>query len=153
MRKLAAGHMRDFVAGDGDAARGGNVEATKKIEQGSLAGTARTHEGDKVALIHIEIKPLEHLDFFAAAAVGLVQTADANQTLRTTVPINTDHASLLLADFDFVTIMQTLRPLHDDGIAGGQAGHHGNVRAAIHSEAHGAPLDLAISKQVHKRGV
>ena len=37
---------------------------------------------DKVALVHIQIQSLKDLNFFSSAAVGLVQTAHADEALR-----------------------------------------------------------------------
>src|SRR5207244_9820687 len=122
--KLAARHVRDFVAGHGDAAGGRHIQAPEKVEQGGLAGAAGTHEGDEVALVDIQVKPLKHLDFLAAAAIGLVQAADADEALRIAASINSDHASLLLADFDLLTIPQILRTLDDHRIAGSDAREH-----------------------------
>src|SRR5579864_107116 len=131
VRELAPGHMRDFVAVHGDATCGRHVQAAEEVEQGGLAGAAGAHERDKVTLVYIQLKPLEHLNFFSTAAVGFVQAADADEALRIAASINTYHALLLLAEFDFVTIMQTLWPFDEDRIPWRQAGHYRDVCAAI----------------------
>src|SRR5256884_5177116 len=107
LRKLAARHVRDFVAGHGDAAGGRHIQAPEKVEQGGLAGAAGTHEGDEVALVDIQVKPLKHLDFLAAAAIGLVQAADADEALRIAASINSDHASLLLRSEEHTSELQS----------------------------------------------
>src|SRR6266478_351168 len=58
LRQLSPRHVRDFVAVDSDAARGGDIQTTEKIEQSGLSGAAGAHEGDKVALVHIEVQTL-----------------------------------------------------------------------------------------------
>src|SRR5712691_8699603 len=58
LRKLARGHVRDFVAVNSDAASRGHVEAAEKIEQRGLAGAAGAHESHKVTLVDVEIQAL-----------------------------------------------------------------------------------------------
>src|SRR5260370_26777246 len=79
LRQLTAGQVRNFVAVDGDAAGRGNIETAKQIEQRGFAGAAGAYERDKVALVHVEIQSLQHLNLLTAAAVGLVQTANADE--------------------------------------------------------------------------
>src|SRR5258708_17005120 len=143
--------MCDFVAVDGDAARGGYVQAAEKIEQRGLAGAAGAHEGDEVTLVGVQIQALENLDFFAAAAVSLVQTANLDEAGRTTISIDSDHAWLLLTDFNFFTIVQTFRPLDDQGVAGRDARQDRHARAAIDTHAHVPALDSSIANHENKR--
>src|SRR2546429_1000595 len=89
--------------------------------------------------------------FLAAAAIGLVQAADADEALRIAASINSDHASLLLADFDLLTIPQILRTLDDHRIAGSDAREHGDLGAAVYPQADGAALELAVTQQIHER--
>src|SRR6267154_4446961 len=91
--EFVAGHVRDFVASHGDAAVGGDVQAAKQIEQRSLAGAAGAHEADEVAFVDVEIEALQDLDFFAAAAVSFVQSADLNQAVGFSSAIDSDHLS------------------------------------------------------------
>jgi hypothetical protein len=100
------------VAVDGNAPGGGHVEAAEKIEQSGLPGAAGAHEGNEVALVHVEIQALEDLDLLAAAAVGFVQTAHLDKAGGIATTINSNHASLLLADFDFVAVVQTFGTFH-----------------------------------------
>ena len=79
--QLVGGHVRDFVAGDGDAAVRRDIEAAQQIEQGGLARAAGPHEGHEIAFVDVEIQALQHLDLFAAAAVGLVQTANLDEAV------------------------------------------------------------------------
>jgi len=94
--ELVGGHVRDFVAGHGDAAVRGDVEAAKQIEQRGLAGAAGAHEANEIAFIDVEIKALQDLDFFATAAIGFVQSADLNQTVGFSGAVDSDHFVLLL---------------------------------------------------------
>ena len=89
--ELAAGHVRDLVAGDGNAAFRGHVQAAEEIEQRSLAGAAGAHEGDELALVHVEIQTLQNMNYFAAAAVGLIEPADLNQTACVSCAVHSNH--------------------------------------------------------------
>src|SRR6266446_1080822 len=91
LRELVAGHVSDLVAGHSDAAVRGDVKPAEQIEQGGLAGAAGAHEGDEIAFVDVEIEALQDLDFFAAAAVGFVQTADLNQAVGFSRAIDSDH--------------------------------------------------------------
>src|SRR5712692_6938399 len=95
LRKLARGHVRDFVAVNSDAAGRGHVEPAQELAQRGLAGAAGAHESHEVTLVDVEIEALQHLNFLAAAAVGLVQTANFDQAGRTTISIDSYHALLL----------------------------------------------------------
>src|SRR5713226_8764514 len=95
LRKLARGHVRDFVAVNSDAAGRGNVKSAEQIEQCGLAGAAGAHESHKVTLVHVKIQALQHLNFLAAAAVGLVQSANFDEAGRTTIAIDSYHPLLL----------------------------------------------------------
>src|SRR6267142_2478069 len=94
VREFAARHVRDFVAVHGDASRGGDVEAAEEIEQRGLTGAARAHEGHEIALVHVKIQALQDLDFLAAAAVSLIQTANFDETRGLTASIHSDHVPL-----------------------------------------------------------
>jgi len=52
----------------------------QEVEQRRLAGAAGAHEGDEITLVHVKIQSLQHLNLLAAAAVGLVQTANLDET-------------------------------------------------------------------------
>src|SRR5712664_942335 len=117
VREFAPRHVRDFVTVNSNAAGGGYVETTEKIEQRGLAGAAGTHESDKVTLVHIEIETLEDLNIFASSAVGLVQPANSHEAGRTAVSIHSNHIQLLLSDFNLATLVQTFRPLDHQGVA------------------------------------
>ena len=71
--------MSDLIAGDGDAAARGNVEAAEKIQQGGFAGAAGTHERDEFARGHIEIESLKDVDLFTAAAIGFVEVTNLDE--------------------------------------------------------------------------
>src|SRR2546430_708277 len=58
VRELTAGHVSDLVAIHGDAARRRDVEAAEKIQQSGFSGAAGTHEGHKVALVHVKVQTL-----------------------------------------------------------------------------------------------
>src|SRR5690242_20063940 len=96
--------MSNFVAVDRYAPGRRHIQPSEEIEQSSFAGAARPHERDKVALVHVQIKPLEHLDLLAAAAVRLVQSAHFDEARRISASVHSNHALLLLPDFDFVAI-------------------------------------------------
>src|SRR5260370_5235373 len=97
LRELVAGHVSNLVAGNGNAAVRGDVEAAEQIEQGGLAGAAGAHEGDEIAFVDVEIEALQDLDFFAAAAIGFVQTADLDETIGFSRAIDSNHCFSLLA--------------------------------------------------------
>ena len=89
--ELVGGHVRDFVAGDRDTAMRGNIEAAEEVEQGGLAGAAGAHEGYEIAFVDVEVEALQYLNFFAAAAVGLVQTANLDEAIRLAASVHSDH--------------------------------------------------------------
>ncbi len=88
---LFAGHVGDFVAGDSNAAVRGDVEAAEQVEQSGLAGSAGAHEGDEIALVHVEVQALQHLNFLTAAAIGLVQAAHLDEAVAFSVDIHSNH--------------------------------------------------------------
>ena len=88
---LAAGHVSNLIAGDGDMAARGHVQSTEKIEKSALAGTAGAHERDEFAGLHIEIEPLQDVNLFPAAAIGFVEVADLDETRLTATTIHFDH--------------------------------------------------------------
>src|SRR3984885_9994643 len=117
--ELAAGHTCDLVTGHSDASFGRHVQAAQKIQEGSLAGAARAHEGDELALVHVQIQTLQNVDHFAAAAVGFVEPANLNQTSRASYAVHSNHFDRsLFLDFDRFSIVQRRRPFHHDYIAG-----------------------------------
>ena len=67
-RERAGGHVGDFIARDGNAAAGRNIEAAEEIQQRGLAGAAGAHERDEFAGLDIEIEALQDVDLFARAA-------------------------------------------------------------------------------------
>ena len=89
--QLAAGHVRDFIAGHTDGAARGNIEAAQQIEQSGLARAARPHEGHKIALIDVKIQALQDVDVLVAAAVGFVQAANLNQAAHCSIAVHTYH--------------------------------------------------------------
>src|SRR5580693_8185267 len=91
LRQLAPRHVRDFVTVHGDAAFGRHVQSTKQIQQRGFPRAARPHESHKVALVHIQIKPLQHLNLFPATAVVLRQPAYLNQALPASLAIHSNH--------------------------------------------------------------
>ena len=58
--QLAARHVGDLVARDGNGAGRGNVEAAEKVEQRGFSRAARPHEADEVALVDVEVEALEN---------------------------------------------------------------------------------------------
>src|SRR5262249_51868463 len=91
LRQLTRGHVGDFVTGDGDAAVGWYVEPAEQVEQCWFARTAGAHKSHEVALVYIEVQPLEDLNFLAAAAVGLVQAANLNQAVGFAIAVHSNH--------------------------------------------------------------
>ena len=137
--------MGDLIARDGNGARGRHVEAAEQIEQRGLSRAARAHESHEVALVDVEIQALQDVNLFATAAVGLIQSAHADEALRSRASIDSNHAaSPLLADFDLFTVTQILWTLDYDGIARRQARQYADVRASFHSEADRATLCRAV---------
>jgi hypothetical protein len=90
-RELGSRHVRDLIAGNGDAARGRQIDAAQQVEQRSLAGAAWAHESDKVAGVHVEVEPLQDMDLLAAALVFLVQTSHADQAVAVAATIDSNH--------------------------------------------------------------
>src|SRR2546426_10503628 len=91
LRKLAPGHMSDFVASHRDAARGRHIQPTDQIEKRGFPRTTRAHERHEISLIHVQIEPLKYVNLLAPALVFLVQPAHLNQARRTSPPIPTHH--------------------------------------------------------------
>jgi len=79
--KFTARHVRNFVAGDGDAAMRGDVKAAEKIEQSGFSRAARSHEGDKFAFVHIKMQSLQDVYGLTAPAIGFAETAYLDQTI------------------------------------------------------------------------
>ena len=89
--ELTAGHVRNLVAGDRNAALGRHVQAAQKIQERGLAGAARAHEGHELAFIHVEIQTLQDVDHFSAAAVGFIKAANLNQTACVSCAVHSNH--------------------------------------------------------------
>jgi hypothetical protein len=70
--QLAAGHVRDLIAGHADSPARRNVETAQQIEQSGLARPARPHEGHEIALVDVKIQALQDVDVLIAASVGFV---------------------------------------------------------------------------------
>src|SRR5262249_16252419 len=89
--ELAGGHVRDLIAGYGDAAVRRNIEAAEQVQKRGLARPAGTHKRHEIALVDVEIQPLQNLDIFAATAIGLVQAADLDEAIGFTAAIHSNH--------------------------------------------------------------
>jgi hypothetical protein len=81
----------DFIAGNSDAAVGGDIEPTEQIEQSRLAGAAGTHEGDEIALVYVKVQPLQDLNFLATTAVGFVQATHLDEAIGSSAAIDSNH--------------------------------------------------------------
>ncbi len=68
-----------------------HIQSAKQIQQRGFSGAARPHESHEIALIHIQIEPLQHLNLFTAAAVRLRKPAHLNQTLPVPLAIHSNH--------------------------------------------------------------
>src|ERR1019366_3341968 len=104
------GHVRDFVAGHGDASPRGNVESAEQVQQCGLAGSAGPHEGDEIALVNVEIQPLQYVDFFAPTAICLVQPAHLNLTVRFSSAVQLNHVCAPLLFPGLYFLIWTLSP-------------------------------------------
>src|SRR6185312_2810108 len=66
----------DARAADRDAAVAGRIQATDQVQQGGLARSGRTHQGEEVALRDVEIDMMQHFDLLLAAFVYFADIAD-----------------------------------------------------------------------------
>src|SRR5690606_4987833 len=71
LRERPLGQLADVRAGDDHAAGRRAVDARDEVEQRRLARAGRPHEGDELALGHLEVEPVEHDDLLRVAPVDL----------------------------------------------------------------------------------
>ncbi len=57
-------------------------KAADDIEQGGLPATGRTHQADELALPHLEIDALQHVDLLAGPLAGKTHPQIADQHRR-----------------------------------------------------------------------
>src|SRR5580765_8855985 len=88
--------MGDLIAGHGNAARGGHVQAAQQVQQSGFAGAAGAHEGNELALFHVKIQRLQYLNLLAATRVILTQAARLYQAVWPAASIHTHHRKSLL---------------------------------------------------------
>src|SRR5262245_16543318 len=74
------------MAGDHHAPRGGLVEAATPADERRLPGPARAHECEELTALHLEVKPLEHVDALGAARVDLVDVGYLDQHVAHSAP-------------------------------------------------------------------
>src|SRR5215469_3937636 len=78
-REFAGRHMGNLIAGNGDFAACGHIEATEQVEECRLSGTARSHESHKFPLIDIKIKTLQDVNLFPSAMISLIEISNLNE--------------------------------------------------------------------------
>ncbi len=78
-RQLAAAEAVDALALDLDLAAGGAVETADEVEQGGLAGTGGTHEGNEVAALDLQVDAVQDLHLLRAALIGLDDVAQGDE--------------------------------------------------------------------------
>src|SRR6266568_918267 len=61
------------------------------------------------------------------------------------VVVDANHVSLLLSDFDSLSVLQIFRTAHDQLIAGNHTGHNLDLAPDRPAEGNRAPLNLAIA--------
>ncbi len=165
LRELVAGHVSDLVAGHSDAAVRGDVEAAEKVEQSGFSGAAGAHEGDEVTLVDVKIEALQDLDFFAAAAVGFVQTADLDQAVGFSSAIDSDHLfrslvvllgrfapgysgagplQTLFSDRDGLAVAKIFRAFDHHGVSDADARDDFGVGAATAAKSYRAALSFVV---------
>src|SRR5579883_3255256 len=137
--------MSNLIAGHGDCPRGWDIQTAKQIEQGGLAGPAGPHEGNKVALIHVEVEALEYLDLLLAASVCFVEAPDLDQGAGTAVNIDAGHLLLLLPDFNLHSVFQILRTVHHNLISWVDAGHDLNSLRCRPPQCNGPAFDPSVA--------
>ena len=71
-RELAARHLVDAVAGDGDGSFARRVETADQIQQRRLARPGWPHQRQEVSRRNVEVDTLENIDAFPAAVIDLV---------------------------------------------------------------------------------
>src|SRR6185369_5084843 len=74
--ELASREVRDLVACNSNGSCAGQIDATKKIQQGAFAGSAWPHEGDELAGRHVQIQTLKNMDRFTTALISLIEPTD-----------------------------------------------------------------------------
>src|SRR5438477_141541 len=75
-REFCLAHIADQVIADPDFAGAGLIEAGDQVEQRRLARAGRPHQGEVLALGHVEAEVDQHVDLLAAAPEILVQATD-----------------------------------------------------------------------------
>src|SRR4030095_4216006 len=85
-RQLTRARVRQIAAADHDAARRRAIEAANHVQQGGLAGSRWAHEREKLALRHLEIESLEHVDALGPAWIHLVDVLYLHQRFRHRFP-------------------------------------------------------------------
>ena len=73
---------RDLFAGQADAAGGGRVEPRQQAQQRAFSAARRSHDGDELALRHIEIDALQDLDTPGSGSDGFGEAANLNHDRR-----------------------------------------------------------------------
>ena len=128
--------VADVGAVQGDAARGRVVEAGNEVHEGGLAGAARAHDGDRLALRDLQVDAAQHFaaavvaeadafeaDAFAEAVerLGLLRLADG--VLRLQDDVDALHGGEALGDAvgGFGEVLDGL----DDAVEDGHVGHEG----------------------------
>ena len=97
----------------------GHIQPSQQVQQGCLARAAGTHEGDKVASVHVKIQPLQDANVFAAAAEHLIQIAHQDESVATAFAVDSDHFSLASGlSRDLLAVMKIIRPADHHKIAG-----------------------------------
>jgi hypothetical protein len=68
--------LQDVVPG------GGPVEAPEEVQEGGLSRAGGADDGHELALMDVEVEPVEDLDGCLARAIGLRDPAEADHRLR-----------------------------------------------------------------------
>jgi hypothetical protein len=79
--RLGVGHPADVLAADLDVARGGRIQAGDEVQQRRLARAGRSHQGEELALIHVQVEVLEHRDDDLIPPVFLVDASQDDRVL------------------------------------------------------------------------
>src|SRR5438876_9753150 len=75
-------HIGNLVFTNPDVALAGLVQAGDQIEEGRLAGAARSHEPEKLAVGHFQIEVLQDVDLLAAAREELMHAQNLHDRFR-----------------------------------------------------------------------
>src|SRR6266700_208849 len=89
--EFAARHVRDLVACHRNVSRRRNIQPAQQVQQRGLAGTARPHEGHELALFHVQVQRLQHVNLLAATRICFAQPSGLDQAGRAAVSVNTHH--------------------------------------------------------------